>query len=120
MLEQLIEEINFQRAKEMRQLIKDGMAKKKKKFPCLFLSILLITGFGMQGTTYWTDLFVRHFLFQTELSIDCDDLLFFVRKKHIKGSSKFIPKFEVSNYYSDKIFFLVLIMALIPDGGRCL
>lgn len=51
----------------------------------------------MQGTTYWTDLFVRHFLFQAELSIDCDDLLFFVRKKHIKGSSRFLPKFEVRN-----------------------
>lgn len=53
----------------------------------------------MHGTTYWTDLFVRNFLFQTELSIDCDDLLFFVRKKHIKGSSRYLPKFEVS-YYS--------------------
>ncbi|EEB20417.1 conserved hypothetical protein [Pediculus humanus corporis] len=77
MMEQLIEEINFQRAKEMRQLLKDDR------------------GYGgMHGTTYWTDLFVRNFLFQTELSIDCDDLLFFVRKKHIKGSSRYLPKFE--------------------------
>ncbi|KAK9875791.1 hypothetical protein WA026_009581 [Henosepilachna vigintioctopunctata] len=64
-LEQLLEEINFQRTKEMRQLLKDD------------------SGFVMlQGTTYWTDLFVRHFLFQNEATIDCDDLLFFVRKKH--------------------------------------
>lgn len=51
----------------------------------------------LQGTTYWTDLFVRHFLFQTEPvhSIDSDDLLFFVRKKHLKSSSRHMPKYEV-------------------------
>lgn len=76
-LEQLLEEINFQRTKEMRQLLKDD------------------SGFVMlQGTTYWTDLFVRHFLFQNEQTIDCDDLLFFVRKKHVKGTSRYLPKFE--------------------------
>ncbi|XP_047023552.1 uncharacterized protein KIAA0930 homolog isoform X2 [Helicoverpa zea] len=48
----------------------------------------------LQGTTYWTDLFVRHFLFQEEQSIDCDDLLFFVRKRHVKGSSRYLPKYE--------------------------
>lgn len=53
------------------------------------------SGFVMlQGTTYWTDLFVRHFLFQAEHTIDGDDLLFFVRKKHVKTSSRFLPKFE--------------------------
>ncbi|XP_046742389.1 uncharacterized protein LOC124409041 isoform X1 [Diprion similis] len=77
MLEQLLEEINFQRTKEMRQLLKDD------------------SGFVMlQGTTYWTDLFVRHFLFQAEHTIDGDDLLFFVRKKHVKTSSRYLPKFE--------------------------
>ncbi|CAG9860503.1 unnamed protein product [Phyllotreta striolata] len=76
-LEQLLEEINFQRTKEMRQLLKDE------------------SGFVMlQGTTYWTDLFVRHFLFQNESTMDCDDLLFFVRKKHVKGSPRYLPKFE--------------------------
>ncbi|XP_035790904.1 uncharacterized protein LOC118466096 isoform X1 [Anopheles albimanus] len=78
-LQLLLEEINFQRTKEMRQLLKDD------------------GGFVvLQGTTYWTDLFVRHFLFQSEPehSIDCDDLLFFVRKKHIKGSSRTMPKYE--------------------------
>ncbi|KXJ78713.1 hypothetical protein RP20_CCG003757 [Aedes albopictus] len=78
-LQLLLEEINFQRTKEMRQLLKDD------------------GGFVvLQGTTYWTDLFVRHFLFQTEKqhSIDCDDLLFFVRKKHVKGSSRVMPKYE--------------------------
>lgn len=76
-LEQLLEEINFQRTKEMRQMLKDD------------------SGFVMvHGTTYWTDLFVRHFLFQTDRNIDCDDLLFFVRKKHIKSSSRILPKFE--------------------------
>ncbi|XP_058829342.1 uncharacterized protein KIAA0930 homolog isoform X2 [Topomyia yanbarensis] len=78
-LQLLLEEINFQRTKEMRQLLKDD------------------GGFVvLQGTTYWTDLFVRHFLFQTEKvhSIDCDDLLFFVRKKHVKGSSRVMPKYD--------------------------
>ena len=32
-----------------------------------------------RNTTYWTDLFVRHFLFQSDRSLDSDDLLFFVR-----------------------------------------
>uniref|UniRef100_A0A1B6DSF3 Uncharacterized protein n=1 Tax=Clastoptera arizonana TaxID=38151 RepID=A0A1B6DSF3_9HEMI len=76
-LEQLLEEINFQRTKEMRQLLKDD------------------SGFVMlQGSSYWTDLFVRHFLFQAEHCIDGDDLLFFVRKKHVKGSPRYNPKFE--------------------------
>lgn len=50
----------------------------------------------LQGTTYWTDLFVRHFLFQSDSdsSIDSDDLLFFVRKKHVKGTSRHMPKYE--------------------------
>ncbi|CAB3359144.1 Hypothetical predicted protein [Cloeon dipterum] len=77
-LEQLLEEINFQRTKEMRHLMKDDSS-----------------GFVLlQGASYWTDLFVRHFLFQTDQSIDCDDLLFFVRKRHVKGSSRNLPKFE--------------------------
>ncbi|XP_046672549.1 uncharacterized protein KIAA0930 homolog isoform X3 [Homalodisca vitripennis] len=76
-LEQLLEEINFQRTKEMRQLLKDD------------------SGFVvLQGSSYWTDLFVRHFLFQAEHCIDGDDLLFFVRKKHIKGSPRYLPKYE--------------------------
>lgn len=55
----------------------------------------------LQGTTYWTDLFVRHFLFQSEPdhSIDSDDLLFFVRKKHVKGTSRHMPKYEVLKNY---------------------
>lgn len=52
----------------------------------------------LQGTTYWTDLFVRHFLFQEEQAIDCDDLLFFVRKRHVKGSSRYLPKYEVRKF----------------------
>lgn len=51
----------------------------------------------LQGTTYWTDLFVRHFLFQSEQphNIDSDDLLFFVRRKVTKSSSRSsTPKLE--------------------------
>ena len=39
------------------------------------------------NTTYWTDLFVRHFLFQADSAIDSDDLLFFVRKKQVPSPS---------------------------------
>lgn len=37
-----------------------------------------------------------HFLFQThkEAAIDSDDLLFFVRKKYVKGSNRNMPKYE--------------------------
>ncbi len=49
----------------------------------------------LHGTPYWTDLFVRHFLFESDRSIDADDLLFFVRKKPIKGSTRYLMKFEV-------------------------
>lgn len=69
-------------------------------FSTFFVEIIWFvsdSGFVMlQGTTYWTDLFVRHFLFQTEHCIDCDDLLFFVRKRHVRGSSRYLPKFEVN------------------------
>lgn len=63
----------------------------------------------LQGTTYWTDLFVRHFLFQTEPdhSIDSDDLLFFVRKKHVKGTSRNMPKYDVCNLFSFTNIFIM-------------
>lgn len=51
----------------------------------------------LHGAPYWTDMFVRHFLFETDRSIDADDLLFFVRKKPIKGSTRFLMKYEVIN-----------------------
>ncbi len=63
-LEQLIEEITFRRRKELR------IHEEQK---CGGYS-------STQNTTYWTDLFVRHFLFQTEYEADRDDLLFFIRK----------------------------------------
>lgn len=68
------------------------------KFGFNLFIIISDSGFVvLQGTTYWTDLFVRHFLFQSEPvhSIDSDDLLFFVRKKHVKSSSRHMPKYEV-------------------------
>lgn len=60
----------------------------------------------LQGSSYWTDLFVRHFLFQAEHCIDGDDLLFFVRKKHVKGSPRYLPKFEVSSLGSVEPFII--------------
>jgi Uncharacterized conserved protein (DUF2045) len=52
----------------------------------------------LHGNTQWTEIFVRHFLFQNQktaaIDSDSDDLLFFVRKKYIKGSSRSMPKYE--------------------------
>jgi hypothetical protein len=50
----------------------------------------------LHGNTMWTEIFVRHFLFQTrkETAIESDDLLFFVRKKYVKGSNRIKPKYE--------------------------
>jgi len=76
-LEQLLEEVSFQRRKERRKHLTNE--------PEYIL---------LHGTPYWTDLFVRHFLFEPDQSIDADDLLFFVRKKPIKGSTRFLMKFE--------------------------
>lgn len=74
---------------------------------CVFETTNLISDGGfvvLQGTTYWTDLFVRHFLFQSEPehSIDSDDLLFFVRKKHVKGTSRQMPKYDVSVNFDNR------------------
>lgn len=61
-LEQLLEEITFRRRKDLRS---HGET----------------SGYSANhNTTYWTDLFVRHFLFQTDYEADRDDLLFFIRK----------------------------------------
>ncbi len=57
-----------------------------------------IVNFISRGTTYWTDVFVRYFLFQTDRSIDADDLLFFIRKRHVRGVT--LPKFQVSGSVS--------------------
>ena len=62
----------------------------------------------VQGTTYWTDLFVRHFLFQTDRSTDADDLLFFIRKKHVKGS-RYIPKYQVRHIFVSRISLITVI-----------
>lgn len=58
--------------------------------------LFLDSGFVvLQGNTQWTEIFVRHFLFQTQKeSIEQDDLLFFVRKKYVKGSSRSAPKYD--------------------------
>lgn len=77
-LEQLLEEICYQRAREIRQCLKED------------------SGFVMLNAgTFWTDLFVRHFLFPPGGDTgDSDDLLFFVRKRPKKGTQRYIPQFE--------------------------
>ena len=73
-LEQLLEEISFRRRKELRSKGTTANAAEG----CYSVN---------QSTTYWTDLFVRHFLFQTEYEVDRDDLLFFIRKTGINNLS---------------------------------
>ena len=65
-MEGLLEEITFRRRKEFRR---NGEVESSSSFSSV-----------NHNTTYWTDLFVRHFLFQTEYEVDRDDLLFFIRK----------------------------------------
>ncbi|KAF0291693.1 uncharacterized protein FJT64_010268 [Amphibalanus amphitrite] len=53
-------------------------------------------GFVMlNGSTYWTDLFTRHFLMEEDRTAqESDDLLFFIRKRHLKEAKKQSPKYE--------------------------
>ena len=75
-LEQLLDEVKFQRKKELRSFSQDP-------------------GFTIaHNTTYWTDLFVRHFLFQADAAIDSDDLLFFVRKRLLVAQGMISPRYE--------------------------
>lgn len=73
------------------------MVSKYNRFSFIYCKYLISdSGFVMlQGSSFWTDLFVRHFLFQADQCIDSDDMLFFIRKKHIKGTPRYLPKFEV-------------------------
>ena len=64
---------------------------------CLFFFLQGSEYVLLHGTPYWTDLFVRHFLFESDQSIDADDLLFFIRKKPIRGSTRYLLKFEVTS-----------------------
>jgi len=75
-LEQLLDEVKFQRKKELRSFSQDP-------------------GFTIaHNTTYWTDLFVRHFLFQADAAIDSDDLLFFVRKRLLVTAGMISQRYE--------------------------
>ena len=64
----VLEEIAFRRRKDLRRAARSAAATTSPGYS------------ANQNTTYWTDLFVRHFLFQTEYEVDRDDLLFFIRK----------------------------------------
>ncbi|XP_021959981.1 uncharacterized protein LOC110855886 isoform X1 [Folsomia candida] len=75
-LQLLIDEIKFQQQKELQ-----------------FAALQDTGGFLRHGTTFWTDIFVRHFLFQLDRSIDADDLLFFIRKRHVRTTLT-MPKFQ--------------------------
>ena len=79
-LEQLIEEITFRRRKELRTLYPSESADVDPENTTGGISSRSRGYSSNQNTTYWTDLFVRHFLFQTDFDADRDDLLFFIRK----------------------------------------
>ena len=50
----------------------------------------------LHGAAYWTDLFVRHFLMEEDCTAqESDDLLFFIRKRHLSEAKKSLPKYEV-------------------------
>ncbi len=58
-----------------------------------------------KNTTYWTDLFVRHFLFAApQDSVDSDDLLFFIRRNC--GSSGTISSSAASVAMRNEAFSL--------------
>ena len=93
-LEQLLEEIAFRRRKDLRlaRSTAGGTAAARSS-----------PGGGggysaNQNTTYWTDLFVRHFLFQTEYEVDRDDLLFFIRKGGPNNRHVSKPHVDVSTH----------------------
>ena len=76
----MIEEITFRRRKELRTLYPSESGDVDPENPSGGTSSRSRGYSSNQNTTYWTDLFVRHFLFQTDFAADCDDLLFFIRK----------------------------------------
>ncbi|XP_076362420.1 uncharacterized protein KIAA0930 homolog isoform X2 [Tachypleus tridentatus] len=47
----------------------------------------------LNPTTFWIDLFIRHFLYQAEEQVK-DDMLFFIRKQPKEKTFCFIPQFE--------------------------
>uniref|UniRef100_T1IU95 Uncharacterized protein n=1 Tax=Strigamia maritima TaxID=126957 RepID=T1IU95_STRMM len=105
-VEQLLEEICYQRARELRQCFKEVHKSPYKDLLTSHCSLQIVdeqtavgisdSGFVMlNASTFWTDLFVRHFLFLPgEDEGDHDDLLFFVRKTPQSCRSRYIPKFE--------------------------
>ncbi|XP_076304042.1 uncharacterized protein KIAA0930 homolog [Tachypleus tridentatus] len=77
-LEQMLSEISFHRTREMRQYGTEE------------------SGFVLLNpTTFWTDLFIRHFLYHREDQVR-DDMLFFVRKQPKQKKSRYIPQFETT------------------------
>ena len=110
-LEQLLEEIAFRRRKDLRTKQSGNTA------------ALLYT--ANQNTTYWTDLFVRHFLFQTDYEVDRDDLLFFIRKgPNHRNAAK--PQVDVSPSLTDvattiestmRLGFLTTVICFPRDDG---
>ncbi|XP_022251010.1 uncharacterized protein KIAA0930 homolog [Limulus polyphemus] len=75
-LEQMLSEITYHRSRDANQCggEESGIA-------------------PLNSTTFWTDLFIRHFLYHAEDQVR-DDMLFFVRKQPKEKMFCFIPQFE--------------------------
>ena len=92
-LEQLLEEIKFQRKKELRTF---SQVRNYHGIGAGYHPVVGVQDPGFtiaHNTTYWTDLFVRHFLFQADAAIDSDDLLFFVRKREVSSGQFLSPRY---------------------------
>ena len=112
----MIEEITFRRRKELRTLYPSESGDVDPENPTGGTSSRSRGYSSNQNTTYWTDLFVRHFLFQTDFAADCDDLLFFIRKNG-NGNSPAAPVGSLSKHNKQhttvevrqlKVFLVVL------------
>ena len=78
-LDALLEEISFRRKKDQRRFTSSGRESRNGERGAASSSSSASVS---RNTTYWTDLFVRHFLFQTDYEVDRDDLLFFIRHRN--------------------------------------
>lgn len=92
----LLEEIKFHRSRESRHVSTlDGMCAEMYKCTIVISfsrsadnEYVMVT-----SSKLWIDMFVRNFL-DADSGLGHDDLLFFVKKTHIRGY-RYIPKFEV-------------------------
>ncbi|KAG1654752.1 hypothetical protein GQR58_024837 [Nymphon striatum] len=89
-LTKLFSEIHYQRARELREFNSDGIINIHNLIYIISIRIQLMPS---ACVTFWTDLFVKHFLIHDGDPYLSDDMLFFVRKKPKRGT-RYIPQYE--------------------------